>query len=436
MSKHISKFFYILIFLLISPCYLYAEIKLIRDTQIEKFLYKISEPIFKAANLSGQVKLYIINDSNINAFVAGGKNIFLNTGTITSTNSPLGLIGIIAHETAHISAGHLARMSIEMKDINKQLALGYILGVATLLSGEAEAGQALILGSDHIGQRQFFSYSTKHEEAADEAALQYLDKANISSTGLLDFFEKINDIEKIYFDEINPYTRTHPLTTNRIKRIKTHSILSKYKDNSLSKNINNEYLLIKGKLIGFLEPPELVLKKYQTNDNMNKVARSIALHRLGNTAKAINILENITTKQQIYILELIGQFYYEIGNLTEALEIFTKIDRLLPNHSLIEIQLAAIIVNLNDPKLFTLAINKLNSALLKEKGNIYGWSLLANLYSKNNNISLKNLCLAEIALLKENYLQAIEYAKNAQKNASNNILVRASDIINYAQKRK
>lgn len=436
MQQKKTKFLYILSFLLITPYYLYAEIRLIRDTQIEKFLYKISDPIFKAANLSGQVKLYIINDPNINAFVAGGKNIFLNTGTITSTNNSLGLVGIIAHETAHIAAGHLARMSIEMKDISKQLALGYILGIATLLSGQAEAGQALILGSDHIGQRKFFSYSTKHEEAADEAALQYLDQTHISSQGLLDFFQQISDLEKIYFDQINPYTRTHPLTKNRINRIKTHNILSKYKDNSLSKEINDEYLIIKGKLIGFLDKPEIILKKYQNNNNMDKIARAIAMHRLGNSAQAIKILENITTKEQIYILELIGQFYYEIANLTKALEIFTKIDRLLPNQPLIEIQLASIIVNLDNAKLFSLAINKLNSALLKEKENIYGWNLLASLYSKKNNISLKNLCLAEISLLKENYLQAIEYAKKAQKNAANNILIRTNDIINYAKMRK
>ena len=420
----------------ILPLPLNATISLIRDTQIENYLYKISTPIFKAANLSGQINIYIINDNNINAFVAGGKNIFINTGTITYSDNPLGLIGIIAHETGHITGSHLARMSIEVKNIKKQLALGYILGIATLISGQAEAGQALILGSDHIGQRKFFSYSTKHEEAADEAALQYLDQAKISSSGLLEFFQEIKNIEKIYFDQINPYTRTHPLTKNRINRVKNHHLSSIYKNSSLDKGLINEYFIIKGKLIGFLQPPNIVIKNYQNNTNMDKIARAIAMHRLGNTDIAIEILNNISTPANPYITELKGQFYYESGNLKQALRIFKYVDNLLPNEPLIEIQLAATILNINDPKLFPFAIKKLHSALLKDNNNIQGWQILANLYYKTNKIALQYIALAEIKLLMQEYEKAITYANKAKKTTDKNIIIKAQDIINYAKKQK
>lgn len=72
----------------------------------------MATPLFQAAGLSPEgVSIYLINDDRLNAFVAGGQNLFLNTGLIMAMRSPLELIGVIAHETGHIAGGHLARTS-------------------------------------------------------------------------------------------------------------------------------------------------------------------------------------------------------------------------------------------------------------------------------------------------------------------------------------
>ncbi|MFT6386159.1 MAG: putative Zn-dependent protease, partial [Rickettsiales bacterium] len=83
-----------------------AGLSLIRDAEIEDFLHDITRPILKAANLNPkEIKIYIVNDSSLNAFVSGGQNIFINTGLITKYPDPNVLIGVIAHETGHISSG-------------------------------------------------------------------------------------------------------------------------------------------------------------------------------------------------------------------------------------------------------------------------------------------------------------------------------------------
>ena len=85
---------------------------LIRDAEIEGLLRLYTRPIFKAAGINPKsVKVYIINDSRINAFVAGGQRIFVNTGLITQSKTPNEVIGVLAHETGHIAGGHLARMA-------------------------------------------------------------------------------------------------------------------------------------------------------------------------------------------------------------------------------------------------------------------------------------------------------------------------------------
>src|SRR5262249_43532167 len=82
----------------------------IRDAEIETILRTYYTPILKAANLDPDaVHIYIVNDPGLNSFVAGGQNIFINTGTIVRSERPNQLIGIVAHETGHIAGGHLIR---------------------------------------------------------------------------------------------------------------------------------------------------------------------------------------------------------------------------------------------------------------------------------------------------------------------------------------
>lgn len=85
----------------------------IRDTEIEATIRAFATPLFSAAGLNpNAVRIYIIKDATLNAFVAGGQNLFLNSGLLMRTESPGQLIGVIAHETGHIAGGHLDRKSV------------------------------------------------------------------------------------------------------------------------------------------------------------------------------------------------------------------------------------------------------------------------------------------------------------------------------------
>ena len=95
----------------------------------------MSTPIFQAAGLNPQdVRLILVNDNSLNAFVAGGQNVFLNTGLILETGDVGELIGVIAHETGHIAAGHLVRSREIGKRASYQAILSTVLGAAVGLS--------------------------------------------------------------------------------------------------------------------------------------------------------------------------------------------------------------------------------------------------------------------------------------------------------------
>ena len=89
---------------------------LIRDAEIEGLLRQFAKPVFKAARINpASVTVYVIADDSINAFVAGGQRIFVNTGLFTKTKTPEEVIGVLAHETGHIAGGHLSRLNSELE---------------------------------------------------------------------------------------------------------------------------------------------------------------------------------------------------------------------------------------------------------------------------------------------------------------------------------
>ena len=151
-----------------------AENNLIRDAEIEGLMRLYSRPIFKAAGINPDaVKVYLIADPKINAFVAGGQRIFINTGLISRSDTPNEVIGVLAHESGHIAGGHLAKMNSELEHASTERLVGMLIGVAAIAGGAAagnpdaaRAGQGVILGSAGLAQRGFLSYQRGMEATA------------------------------------------------------------------------------------------------------------------------------------------------------------------------------------------------------------------------------------------------------------------------------
>ena len=107
------------------------EISILRDAEIENIIRTYAAPIFAVAGLdAAAVHVYVVNDPTLNSFVAGGQNLFMNSGTILRSETPNQLIGIIAHETGHISGGHLARTDEALRHATIQNIIALVVGAA------------------------------------------------------------------------------------------------------------------------------------------------------------------------------------------------------------------------------------------------------------------------------------------------------------------
>jgi predicted Zn-dependent protease len=164
---------------------------LVRDAEIERTLRDYSNPIFEAAGLApNDVKIYIVGDKTLNACVTRGQNVFLHTGLILETETPNQLKGVIAHETGHISGGHLARSDANIREAMRPAYVTIALGLLAIAAGAPDAGAALLASSQQFAMLSFFTFTRVQESSADQAAVTFLEKSGQSGQGLLEFFTK------------------------------------------------------------------------------------------------------------------------------------------------------------------------------------------------------------------------------------------------------
>jgi predicted Zn-dependent protease len=131
-TSKIHRFFFPVFCLLSSVLCAAAPahaVSLIRDAEIEHTLHVFGDPIFTVAGLKpSAVHIFIVNDNSLNAYVAGGSNMFIHTGLIMEAASPDMVLGVMAHETGHIAGGHLAKGTEKLKNAQLDTILTYVVG--------------------------------------------------------------------------------------------------------------------------------------------------------------------------------------------------------------------------------------------------------------------------------------------------------------------
>ena len=389
-----------------------AEINLIRDAEIEELLRDYSSPIFEAAGIpSTSVRLFIINDDSLNAYVAGGMNMFIHTGLLTRAKTPEMVIGVMAHETGHIEGGHVIRRAQEAEGLGLQNILSTALGAAVTVAGLPQAGTAIIMGGAHISGRQFASYSREQEVAADQAAIRYLSSTQQSARGLLDVMQNLRRDSVLDYDAIDQYAQSHPLTSQRISQLRSYlQSQPKFGESKFSER----HKRMVAKLEGFLNRPEFVLGKYTDNSISSRYARAVAYYRDGKAERSYAELDAMLAVEQEnpFFNELKGQILGENENTIEAEKYYALADKYHPNNALL----------LNELGNFQLAngktqagINTLEKSATLEPENSTTWHLLVTTYGRLANEPYLRYNLAQEANSLGKTDEAITYAEEAKK---------------------
>ncbi|MCP4327419.1 MAG: M48 family metalloprotease [Alphaproteobacteria bacterium] len=416
-------------------------LSLIRDAEIENILWAYTAPILRVAGIDpNAATINIVADDSLNAFVAGGPNIYLFTGLLRRSDSPEQTMGVIAHEVGHIAGSHGTRTRDLMSDLQIQGFITMILGFAlAAASGQSGAAGAATLGGAGLSTNALLAHSRAQESAADSAGLTYMDDIGVSATGLYDFLKVLENEEYLAVGRQSPYYRTHPVTRERINFVGEHVRNSPTSNARLPQKFYLWHEIMRAKLTAFLESPGRVLQVYPETDNSlpARYARAIAYYRVPNLKEALPRIDELIAEHpnNPYFHELKGQMLFENGRGGEAVGPYKEAVALLPHSPLLRTQLAQVLLESGDPKQNLEALSNLKEAARYDHSNGLTYHLLSIAYGREGNIGMAALSIAEKALLEGDRDTAISQAQRAMHLLDNGSLnwLRAERVMNDAE---
>ena len=422
---------------------------IIRDAEIEGLLRLYTRPVFKVAGINPKsVRVYIINDDRINAFVAGGQRIFVNTGLLTRARTPNMVIGVLAHETGHIAGGHLARMGVELDRASVTAIVGTLLGVAAVVGGAvagdsqaARAGQGVMIGSQGLAQRNFLSYQRSMEASADQAALKYLTSTKQSAKGMIELFNTLANQSIATLRNVDPYVLSHPMPFDRIRNLEEAAQKTPYFDAADGAALTLRHQLMQAKLVGYQQSASIVFQRYPKSDTSlaARYARAIATYRRGDIKNAVPMLDDLIRElpQNPYFWELKGQALLEGGQPAAAIAPVRQALKLLPNNGLIQMLLAQSLIGAEDKASAAEAVNVLKKAQRSEGDVPVLYKYLGMAYGQLGDGARAELATAEYAYLQGDRQLAIGKAKAAQNlfKRGSPEWTRANDILTIASRK-
>ncbi len=264
-----------------------AALTLIRDAEVEQTLHRIAWPLFRAAGLNpASVHLYIVNDREPNAFVAGGQNIFVNTGLLTELDSFDQVRAVIAHELGHITGGHQTLRDQEMRGAGLIAGIGMLGAAAAAVGGSPQAGVAIATGASQVAQRSALAHSRAEEASADQAGLRYLAAAGSDPAAMLQVLDHFAGQEALLGSQMDAYAQNHPLWSDRIALIEER-VAKMPHGSPPSAEDAYWYARMQAKLVAFLDSPAQTLHKYPDSDGSEPalLARAVAWHRRPDPAR-------------------------------------------------------------------------------------------------------------------------------------------------------
>ncbi|MDO9486866.1 MAG: M48 family metalloprotease, partial [Sphingomonadaceae bacterium] len=255
----------------------------LRDAETEAFMKDMARPLVEAAGLEPKsVEFVLVQDDSLNAFVTGGQNVFLHSGTIAQAANVNQIEGIVAHELGHITGGHNVRFADGVKGASSISLVSLLLGAAAIAAGAGEAGMGIMAGGQQAALGKFLAYSRNQESSTDQAGAQFLDKAGISGRGSIEFFKQIQNQEYRYaIPQDDSYGRTHPLSGERITMLEELYKKSSAWDRPSDAAIEKRFQRVKAKLIGFVSEPARTFQLYPESDTSEpaRYARAYAWHK-------------------------------------------------------------------------------------------------------------------------------------------------------------
>jgi predicted Zn-dependent protease len=187
------------------------QAKIIDDPIIAEYVNRVGQNLVRNSDAKVPFTIKVLDTEEVNAFALPGGFFFVNSGLILKADTEAELAGVMAHEIAHVAARHGTKQATR----GEIAQIGMI--VASIAVPYGWTGYAAMQGASMAIPLGFLQFSRGMEREADFLGLQYMYKAGYDPTAFVDFFEKVQSMEKKKPGTVSKVFSTHPMTDDRIK---------------------------------------------------------------------------------------------------------------------------------------------------------------------------------------------------------------------------
>jgi predicted Zn-dependent protease len=184
--------------------------KMVDDPVVAEYVNRVGQNLVRNSDAKVPFTIKVIDSDDVNAFALPGGFFFVNSGLILKADSEAELAGVMAHEIAHVAARHATRQATRGQIVNLATIPLIFVGGGWAVYGAEQAASVLIPVT-------FLKFSRGMESEADMLGLEYMYKTGYDPTAFVDFFEKIETLERRKPGTMSKVFSTHPPTDDRIR---------------------------------------------------------------------------------------------------------------------------------------------------------------------------------------------------------------------------
>ncbi|TCM60497.1 putative Zn-dependent protease [Acinetobacter calcoaceticus] len=361
----------------------HRQLPILLDPWLEDQFSQVFSQILGQTQLGQPVGLVVVKDPQINAFAVPGGLFALNTGMVTSAKNMDEVVGVMAHEIAHVTQRHYSRSQEAFKGQGLLALAGILVGAAVAAKGDGDIGGAVMMGTQAAMMDRQLNYSRNQEREADRIGMQFMSGAGYNPQAMADFFETMNR-SRSFVSYMPDFWLTHPLTSERMSEARLRA--NQFPKVAYSRS-QAEFDVIKWYAAVLTNQSNE--RELQILVNQNKYAGMLALATFylqqGDYDKAQQQLDKakqLNAEHTLFVL-LQTELYLQQNKVDAAYNTVIAKQRIAPESRALSLKLAKVYVHQNQPQQ---AEKLANRFIQKNDRDIVAWQILqqaANLETTN-----------------------------------------------------
>ena len=309
---------------------------LVEDPEVMFYIESLGRRLASnATDASSPFHFLTVDNSQVNAFAMPGGIVGVHSGLIVEARDEAELAAVIAHEIAHVTQRHIARMFARSRDINFTTGLAVLAGILAA-SIDPQLAQAAITGGLAAGLQSQIDYTRSNEAEADRVGIQILTSSGFDPHAMADFFERMQELTRGASDAVPEYLRTHPVTLSRISDARGRA---DQMDGTFDREATGEFAWMQAR-VRALSDPRRSIRVYEAGarNDLVRIYEALVAHlELGQTDAAARLLERLPERQTPTLTRALAEvsLLRRQGNYREALNQLARLDSVYPGHPVV-----------------------------------------------------------------------------------------------------